>query len=128
LDAMPERAFKVNVAVVPIQADGLLNFVRGRALTHNLEVDVVISPKDWQRIKDAGLMDAPLFEYPDSTSTYSGIMNQYPVKFLQSKGAASFYDINSADEAKEELIQSILQLRARLELIKEGPQVTSFEI
>lgn len=129
IDRQPEQTFKVNVAVVPIPDDSpFIKMIRGRRITHNLEVDVVISPRDWQHIKDAGLLDAPLFEYPDTTSTYSGVVNQYPVKFLTTKGAASFYNLNEAEAAKEKLIESLYNLRDAIEVQKEGRQSERLEI
>jgi hypothetical protein len=124
----PEHPFQVNVAVVPFKTTGVLNVVRGRPLTHFLEVDVKISPKDWQRIKDAGLYDAVLFEYPDPTSTYSGEMREYNVRDLQIKGAASFYNLGQAQEARETLLKNIVNLKAAVEVQKEGRQQTSFEL
>jgi hypothetical protein len=128
LEEMPEQTFKVNVAVVPIEASGMLNFARGRALTHNLEVQVHIGLKDWDRIKRAGLYDAVLFEYPDPTSASSGEMREYYVRDLKIHGAASFYDLNSATNARETLLNNIVNLRASIEIQKEGKQVTEFEL
>jgi hypothetical protein len=126
--APDDQPFKVNVAIVPIEDSKLLKIIRGRALTHNLSVKVDIGLKDWERIKKAGLYDAVLFEYPDPTSTYSGEMREYNVRDLKIHGAAPFYNLNQAMEAKETLLKNIVNLRATVEAQKEGPQVTSFEI
>ena len=123
----PEEPFKVDVTVVPIQ-DSLLRIVRGRALTHKLEVKVRIGLKDWQRIKDAGLYDAILFDYPDATSTFSDKRGQYCVCHLREDGAAVFYNIGDAYAAKEKLIHSLQELRQAIEVQKEGPQREVMEI
>jgi hypothetical protein len=101
---------------------------RGRGLTHNLEVRVNIGPKDWQRIKDAGLYDAVLFEYPDPTSTYSGEMRPYKVSDLTYHGAASFYNIQQATAAKEQLLKALYALKDDIETQKAGPIRETFEI
>jgi hypothetical protein len=120
--------FKVDVTVRPIQDSALLKMVRGRALTHRLEIKVRIGPKDWQRIKDAGLYDAILFDYPDATSTYSGERGQYCVCHLRTDGAAAFYNIGDAYAAKEKLIHSLHELRQAIDVQKEGVQNEVLEI
>jgi hypothetical protein len=128
-DSSPEHPFKVNIAVLAQETKGALNIVRGRALTHHLEIDVKISPKDWDRIKKAGIYDATLFEYPDPTSTYSGEMREYYVRDLRlDKTAVSFYNIGQAEEAKETLLQNLYKLKDAVELQKEGRRSESFEI
>jgi hypothetical protein len=128
LNAMPEQPFKVNVTVKPIEASKILNVVRGRALTHGLDVDVTIGPKDWDRIKKAGLYDAVLFDFPDCTSTFSGERDLYRVSHLRSPGGAAFYNINDAYEARDKLINALHDIKATIEVQKEGKQVTEFEI
>lgn len=128
LDAAPEQPFKVNVAITPIKDNALLKIVRGRPLTHMLEMDIQISPKDWQRIKDAGLYDAVLFEYPDETSTTSGELSTCHVRGLRQKIGVCFYNIGDAERAKEALLQSLHNLKDAITLQKEGKRTESFEI
>jgi hypothetical protein len=104
----------------------ILNTIRGRALTHSLVVDVKISKKDWAAIKKAGLYDAVLFQYPDSTSTYSGEMMDYKVSSLSFTGSVSFYNISQLEEAKETLITNLHNLKASI--ANEGKQEHRFEI
>jgi hypothetical protein len=128
VEAAPEQPFKVNIAVVPMQDGALTKLARGRRMTHMLEMDIKIGIKDWQRIKDAGLYDAVLFSYPDPTSTYSSDMHTCHVRELRQKIGVPFYNIGDAEKAKEEFIKNIMNLRASVEAIKEGPQRTSFEL
>src|SRR5882724_2348038 len=65
----PEHPFKVKVAVEPIKDNAVISVLRGRKITHQLEMDIKISPKDWKRIDEAGLMDAPLFKHPNENDT-----------------------------------------------------------
>jgi hypothetical protein len=118
---------QVKITVEPITRNTpILNFVRGRPLSHALVVDVKISKKDWAAIKKAGLYDALLFQYPDTTSTYSGEMMDYRVSSLTFKGSAGFYNIGQAEEAKQTLIQNLHNLKAAI--VNEGRQEYSFEI
>jgi hypothetical protein len=91
-----------------------------------VEVDVTISQKDWQRIKDAGLYDMTLFEYPSPQG--DGEKRIFYVRFLRNKGYAGFYDLFSAENAKEELLKALHNLKAAIEVQKEGTRVTEFEI
>ena len=92
-------------------------------------MDIQISLKDWKRIDDAGFIDAPLFEYPNQTSTHIGELEQFPVKFLKDgPKAVLFYNIGQAEEAKEELLKSLVTIRAAIEAQKEGRRETSIEI
>jgi hypothetical protein len=128
VEAAPEQPFKVNIAVLPMQDAALTKLARGRRMTHMLEMDIQIGIKDWQRIKDAGLYDAVLFSYPDPTSTYSGDMHTCHVRELRQKIAVPFYNLGDAEKAKEEFLKNIVNLRAAVETMKEGPQRTSFEL
>jgi hypothetical protein len=73
-------------------------------------------------------MDFLLFQYPDCTSATSGEMDAYKVRDLKTHGAASFYSIGDAYEAKEELIKKLHDLRQSIEVQKAGPQQEVFEI
>jgi hypothetical protein len=128
--ASPEHPFKVNVAVEPFKTTGFQNVLRGRALTHFLSMDVKISMKDWQRIKDAGLYDAVLFDYPNNRSTYDGTRDTFPVRILEGEGRRSvgFYNIGDAEEAKEKLLKALYDLKDAIALQKEGKRSESFEI
>jgi hypothetical protein len=126
---LPEQPFKVTVAIEPMKDSALLGFARGRKLTQSLFIDVKIGQKDWQRIKDVGLMDATLFEHPSEASTYDNEPHRFPVKFLQGgPKRVCFYNISQAAEAKEELLKNIVNLKATVEAQKEGRQETSFEL
>lgn len=128
IEAMPERPFKIDVTLEPIDDKGLIKVVRGRALTHILSVRADISPKDWDRIKRAGLYDAVLFEYPDPTSTYSSEMREYNVRDLERPSGAPFYNITQAEAAKEKLIAGIHNLKDAIELHRDGKRTESFEL
>jgi hypothetical protein len=125
----PEHSFRVKVTVDAIANNpALLTAVRGRPVTHSLKVDVTISPKDWDRIKKTGFYDAVLFKYPDTTSTTSREVNSYRVNYLETVGSVDFFNIGQAEDAKEELLQSLVNLKSAIERIKEGKQVTEFEL
>jgi hypothetical protein len=126
----PEHPFKVSVTVEPLEKSSFgLDYVRGRKLTHQLTIDVTISQKDWKRIKDAGVYDASLFKYSDTTSTHSGEMRDYVVHQLDGpKSYAGFYNITDAEIAKETLLKNLYNLKDTIALHKEGKRSESFEI
>jgi hypothetical protein len=128
LDAMPEQPFKVDVTVKSIEDSALFKMKSGRARTHSLDINVKIGPKDWQRIKQAGLYDAILFEYVDYFSTEAGEMERYKVSSLRQPNAVGFYNINAAHAAKEQLLKALHDLKDTIEVQKEGPQREVFEI
>jgi len=121
---------QVNITTETIDKNRpLLNFIRGRPLTHALIIEVRISQNDWKAIKKAGLYDAVLFEYPSPASTYDEEKMTYPVSSLRlPKTSVSFYNIGQLNEAKETLIQNLHNLKAQIEVHKQGPQKQSFEI
>jgi hypothetical protein len=127
-DASPEHPFKVDITIRAFQDSFINKMQRGRAATHNLEINVDISPKDWQRIKDAGLYDATLFEYPNQNSVETREMERFKVIDLRTHGAVSFYNINDALEAKEKLIKALHDLKDTIDVHKEGPQREVMEI
>ena len=128
LAASPEHPFKVNVVVEPMQGNAAINVIRGRKLTHILKMDVKISLKDWKRIKDAGLYDAVLFDYANTTSTYSGDRQTCHVRELQNPTGVSFYNIGEAEHAKEQLIEKLYDLRSAIDAHRAPPQAERLEI
>jgi len=109
-DASPEHPFKVNVAITPVK--DTVKILRSRAVTHALEMDVKISQKDWQRIKDAGLYDATLFEYRNTRNVEDDTMDRFEVSMLRNGWCnIGFYNINAAQEAKETLLKALYNLK-----------------
>jgi hypothetical protein len=128
-EASTEHPFKVKVAVVPSDyKNATLDFVRGRRLTHFLEVDVNISPKDWKRIKDAGVYDAVLFSFPNERSTYDNTMDTVHVRQLQKPFSIGFYNLIDAEDAKETLLKKLYDLKDTITVQQEGRREESFEI
>jgi hypothetical protein len=128
-EASPEHAFKVSVAIKPIPVDSA-RLLRGRKVTHSLSMDIKISPKDWKRIDEAGLMDASLFDYPNQVSFENKEREHFLVSSLRHNKpmGVQFYDIGDAEEAKEKLLKNLYMLKDAVEAQKEGVRSESFEI
>jgi hypothetical protein len=126
----PEHPFKVKMTVEPIEKSAFgLDTIRGRALSHVLEIEVTISQKDWKRIKDAGYYDATLFKYPDTVSARSAALMDFPINQLRlGKTHTEFYDLGAAEEAKETALKTLYTLKDIIALHKEGKRSESFEI
>jgi hypothetical protein len=95
-----------------------------------LKIDVKISQNDWRVIANAGLMKNMLFEADRPSGAQYDPENTRPwlVEDLKTPTYASFWDAGRMHNAKEELLKSLVNLRATIEAQKEGPHVTSFEL
>jgi hypothetical protein len=95
-----------------------------------LKIDVRISQNDWRVIANAGLMKKVLFHGDGPSGAQYDPENTRPwlVEDLKTPTYASFWDVQRMHDAKEELLKSLVNLRATIEAQKEGPQVTSFEL
>lgn len=95
-----------------------------------LRIDVKISQKDWKAIADAGLMKKVIFygDGPSGEQYDPENVRPWLVEDLKRPTYASFWDAGRMREAKEELLNSLVNLRATAEALKEGKQVTEFEL
>jgi hypothetical protein len=95
-----------------------------------LKIDVKISQNDWRVIANAGLMKKVLFEADGPSGAQYDPENTRPwlVEDLKTPTYASFWDVQRMHQAKEELINSLVNLRATIEAQKEGRRETQFEI
>jgi hypothetical protein len=121
-----EGPMKVNIEEQYVEA-GSFN---SKHVPCGLKIDVKISQNDWRVIANAGLMKKVLFHGDGPSGAQYDPENTRPwlVEDLKTSTYASFWDVQRMYDAKEELIKSLVNLRAAVEAQKEGPQVTSFEI
>jgi len=121
-----EGLMKVNIQEQFVEA-GSFN---SKHVPCGLKIDVTISQNDWRVIANAGLMKKVLFEADGPSGAQYDPENTRPwlVEDLKRPTYASFWDAGRMYSAKEELLKSLVNLRAAIELHKEGPQETKFEI
>lgn len=95
-----------------------------------LKIDVKISQNDWRAIANAGLMKKLLFYGDGPTGAQYDPENTRPwlVEDLKTPTYASFWDVERMHDAKEDLINSLVNLRAAIEVQKEGRREAQFEI
>ena len=95
-----------------------------------LKIDVKIGQKDWRAIANAGLMKKVLFRADGPTGEKYDPENvrDWHVEDLKNVTYASFWDTDRMQQAKEQLIHSLHNLRAHIDGIRSGPKKDSFEI
>jgi hypothetical protein len=96
----------------------------------DLKIDVKISQKDWKAIADAGLMKKVLFHADSPTGEPYDPENTWPwtVENLKQPTSAPFWDTDRMYKAKEELIQSLHNLRDHIDSVRAGPKKETMEI
>jgi hypothetical protein len=125
--ALPaDGPMKVNITEENIPA-GSFNSKRVKCL---LRIDVKISQNDWKAIANAGLMKKVIFQYPSSAGDQYDPDNMFDfrVEHLKDPAGVTFGDVIQMQEAKEQLIQGLHNLKAQAEQQRGGPRTDSFEI
>ena len=95
-----------------------------------LKIDIKISQKDWKAIADAGLMKKILFRADGPTGQKYDPENfrDWLVEDLKHVTYASFWDTDRMHQAKEELIESLHNLRDHIDSVRDGPKKETMEI
>jgi hypothetical protein len=95
-----------------------------------LKIDVRISQNDWRVISNAGLMKYNLFDGDGPSGQQYDPENIRPwlVEDLKTPTIASFWDVQRMQNAKQKLLQNLVNLRAQIENLKEKDNKTEFEI
>lgn len=126
-DALPEEGpMKVSIEERMLEP-GSFNSKRIKC---DLKIDVKISKKDWKAIADAGLMKKVLFNADSPTGEPYDPENVWPwkVEDLKKVTSAPFWDTDRMSKAKEELIQSLYNLREQIDSVRAGPTKETMEI
>jgi len=95
-----------------------------------LAIDVKISQKDWRAIAAAGLMKKVLFQAdgPSGQKYDPENVRDWHVEDLKNVTYASFWDTDRMHQAKEQLIDSLHNLRSHIDSIRQGPKKETMEI
>jgi hypothetical protein len=95
-----------------------------------LKLDIKISQKDWQAIAAAGLMKKVLFraDGPSGKKYDPENFRDWLVEDLKHVTYASFWDTDRMHQAKEELIESLHNLRDHIDSVRDGPKKETMEI
>ena len=95
-----------------------------------LKIDVKISQNDWRVIANAGLMKKVLFEADGPTGQQYDPENVRPwlVEDLKRVTYASFWDADRMQNAKEQLIESLYNLRDHIDNYRHGSKKESLQI
>lgn len=103
---------------------------KSRHVPCGLKIDVKISQADWKAIHQAGLMKKVLFhgDGPSGKQYDPENVRPWTVEDLQRVTMAMFWDADRMHQAKEELIESLRNLRAHVDNIRHGSKKDSFEL
>ena len=95
-----------------------------------MDIDVTISQKDWASIMRSGMNKHTLFDYPGLSGDPNDPENirQFTVDDLKNKTHIGFTTEAQMEQAKEQLIQGLANLRQAIDYRSQGPQTESLEI
>jgi hypothetical protein len=95
-----------------------------------LRIDVKISQKDWRAIADAGLMKKVLFEADGPSGQQYDPENVRPwlVEDLKLPTLACFWDADRMHAAKEQLIESLYNIREHIDYHRHGSKKETMQI
>lgn len=111
---------KVNILERDYPAKG----IGSKDFKKTLEIDVTIPQNAWKAIKQAGIMDAIIFEYDLS----GGGHYEFTTADFKEKRNVPFRNVNDMMEAKEKLIEALHNIRGYIDKEKAGPQKEQFEV
>ena len=124
-DVLPEEGpMKVNI----IEDSRLISSINQNRFY--LYVQVTLSKNDWYRIEQMGLMDLMLVEYKgDFGPKHPDNTRELFVKDLRARSVhIGYWNIQDMRLGKQTLVEALRNLKAQIEVAKEGPTTESFEI
>jgi len=95
-----------------------------------LKIDVTLSQNDWRALHSAGLMKKVLFtaDGPSGQRYDPENTRDWHVEDLQRPTYASFWDADRMQNAKEQLLKSLHDLRDHIDARRYGTKKETFEI
>jgi hypothetical protein len=119
-----EGPMQVNLTEGEVPLSGI-----NRRIRFQLKVEVKISQKDWHSIQKAGLKKFVLVSSDGPTGDDSpDNVRHLQVEDLKNVCHLGFTNIQRLQEGKEQLVQSLRNLKAQIETHQQGPKQESFEI